>query len=359
MKVEPHNITVRELVNGYEDNDEDGVVGFDGKLNIRPPFQREFIYKDKQREAVIDTVINGYPLNTMYWAVTADGFEIIDGQQRTVSICQYIDGAFSHKNRYFHNLQQDEQDAIYDYELMVYRCDGDDSEKLRWFEIVNIAGVPLEQQEIRNAVFAGPWTADAKRYFSKTQCAAWRLGNKYVAGSLDRQAYLETAISWINDGEVDDYMGIHQGDDSAEPLWAYFRSVINWAKATFPTYRKEMKGVPWGPLCNEFKHHDLSPAQLEAEVSRLMRDDDVSNRKGIYQYVLTGEEKHLNIRNFTDNQKRAAYERQEGICTICNKHFPIEDMEADHITPWHEGGKTEPDNCQMLCKEDNRAKGGR
>lgn len=359
MDIELKNITVRELADRYQDNQESGVVGYGGKLNIRPPFQREFVYNDKQREAVINTVVRGFPLNMMYWAVTVDGFEIIDGQQRTVSICQYVDGVFSHKGRYFHNLQQDEKDTILNYELTVYRCQGSDSEKLDWFRTVNIAGEKLFEQELRNAVYAGSWTADAKRYFSKTQCAAWQLADKYMNGSPIRQDYLETAISWINGGDIEDYMAKHQHDKNANPLWLYFQSVINWVNATFPTYRKEMKGVAWGDLYNVFKDHEHDPTKLEAEISRLMEDEDVSNKKGIYYYALDGEEKHLNIRAFDNKQKREAYERQKGKCPVCKKHFEIGEMEADHITPWHEGGKTSAENCQMLCKEDNRRKAGK
>ncbi len=359
MDIELKNITVRELVEEYQDNQEAGVVGFGGRLNIRPPFQREFVYNDKQREAVIDTLTRSFPLNTMYWAVTEDGFEIIDGQQRTVSICQYVDGVFSYKDRYFHNLQQDEKDTILDYELTVYRCQGTDSEKLDWFRTINIAGEKLTDQELRNAVYAGSWTADAKRYFSKTQCAAWQLADKYMTGSPIRQDYLETAISWINGGNIEGYMAFHQHDKSANPLWLYFQSVISWVKATFPKYRKEMKGIAWGSLYNVFKDHKLVPKKLESEISTLMEDEDVTNKKGSYPYVLDGKEKHLNIRAFSNNQKREAYERQKGICPVCEEHFEIEGMEGDHITPWHEGGKTSADNCQMLCKEDNRRKSGK
>jgi len=359
MDIELKNITVRELVDSYQDNQEDGVVGFGGKLNIRPPFQREFIYNEKQRAAVIDTITKNFPLNTMYWAVTEDGFEIIDGQQRTVSICQYVDNVFSYNNLYFHNLQQDERDTILDYELTVYRCQGTDSAKLDWFRTINIAGEKLTDQELRNAVYAGSWTADAKRYFSKTQCAAWQLADKFMTGSPIRQDYLETAISWIDGGDIEGYMAIHQHDKTANPLWLYFQSVISWVKATFPKYRKEMKGIGWGNLYNEFKDQEFDPKALEAEVSRLMKDDDVTKKKGIYTYVLDGKEKHLSIRAFTDNEKREAYERQEGTCPICGEHFEIGEMEADHRTPWHEGGKTIAENCQMLCKEDNRSKGGK
>ena len=359
MKIDLNNITVRELVDGYQDNQEAGVVGFGGRLNIRPPFQREFVYNDKQRAAVIDTITRCFPLNTMYWAVTPDGFEIIDGQQRTISICQYVDGVFSYKDRYFHNLQQDEKDAILDYKLTVYQCQGTDSEKLDWFRTINIAGEKLTEQELRNAVYAGSWTADAKRYFSKTQCAAWHLADKYMTGSPIRQDYLETTISWVNEGDIEGYMATHQHDKNANPLWLYFQSVISWANATFPKYRNEMKGIAWGTLYNAHKDDNLDPATLEAEAARLMADDEVTKKKGVYEYLLTRNEKHLSIRVFTDSNKRTLYERQNGICTACKEHFEISLMEADHITPWSQGGKTELDNGKMLCRECNRRKSDR
>ncbi|MDL2285513.1 DUF262 domain-containing protein [Desulfovibrio sp. OttesenSCG-928-F07] len=359
MNIELIDITIRDLVKGYQDNQESGVVGFDGKLNIRPPFQREFVYNDKQREAVVNTITMGFPLNTMYWAVTSDGFEIIDGQQRTVSLCQYVNGIFSFKNRYFHNLHEDEKSEFLDYKLTVYQCQGTDSEKLDWFRTINIAGEKLTDQELRNAVYAGSWTADAKRYFSKTQCAAYQLAHDYMNGSPIRQDYLETAISWINNGNIEDYMATHQHDTNSNELWLYFQAVINWVKATFPKQRKEMKSVEWGHLYNKFNQNKLDPDELESKISSLMEDEDVSKKSGIYDYVLSGNERVLNIRTFSNNMKREAYERQDGICLICNNHFPIEEMEADHIQPWCEGGKTEPKNCQMLCKSCNRSKGAK
>lgn len=358
MDITLKNITIKELAANYRDNQEDGVVGYGGKLNIRPPYQREFVYNDRQRQAVIDTVTRGFPLNTMYWAATPEGFEIIDGQQRTISVCQYVDGVFSYQGRYFHNLQADEKQAILEYPLTVYQCQGTDSEKLDWFRTINIAGEKLTEQELRNAVFAGAWTADAKRYFSKTQCAAWQLANQYMTGSPIRQDYLETAIAWINAGDIEGYMARHQHDSNANPLWLYFQSVINWVKASFPKYRKEMKSVAWGELYNTFKDAQIDPQKTENQIAALMEDDDVSNKKGIYSYVLDRKEKHLNIRAFSDKQKREAYERQKGTCPICRQHFDIQAMEGDHITPWHEGGKTNAENCQMLCKEDNRRKSG-
>jgi hypothetical protein len=360
MKIELKEIKVGELSNGYEDNNEAGVVGYGGKLDIRPPYQREFIYKDKQRDAVIDTIIKYFPLNVMYWAVREDGnYEVIDGQQRTISICQFVEGDFAFNNRYFHNLQKDEKEQILGYKLMVYLCSGDkDSEKLEWFKTINIAGEKLTDQELRNAVYSGSWVTDAKRYFSKNGCPAYGLGGDYLSGAAIRQEYLETTIKWISNGEIESYMAKFQHKPNANELWLYFQSVIAWVKATFPFFRKEMKGIPWGELYNAFEKQEFDQKLLEAEISRLMEDEEVTNKKGIYSYVLDRKEKHLNIRAFTDNQKRESYERQKGMCPVCKKHFEIDEMESDHITPWHEGGKTTAENCQMLCKEDNRRKSG-
>lgn len=360
MRIQLQEVTIRDLTSGYADNQEAGVVGFGGKLDIRPPYQREFIYKDKQRDAVIETVFNGFPLNVMYWAVRDEGgYEVIDGQQRTISLCQYVGGDFAHKGRYFYNLQPDEKERVLDYVLMVYLCSGTDSEKLSWFETINIAGAQLTEQELRNAVYSGPWVTEAKRYFSKSGCPAYGIGSKYVAGELNRQAYFETAISWINDGDVVGYMARHQHDPNANELWLYFQAVMAWVQATYPTYRKEMKGVPWGELYNQFKDRPLDSKKLDSEVARLMADEDVERKRGIYSYLLDGKERHLSIRAFSPAMRREAYERQGGVCSACRKHFELEAMEADHITPWHEGGKTTALNCQMLCIEDNRRKGGR
>lgn len=360
MDITLHQIKVRDLVEGYVDNQEDGVRAFCGRLDVRPPYQREFVYKEKQRDAVIDTLTQGFPLNVMYWAVREDGtYEIIDGQQRTLSICQYVNGDYAYIMRYFHNLTDDEKDQILDYELQVYFCSGTDSEKLRWFKTINIAGEELTEQELRNAVYAGSWLADAKRYFSKNNCAAYNMGNKYVSGEVNRQKYLETAIKWISDGNIEPYMGKHQHDANAVALWNHYSNVINWVKALFPHYRKEMKGLEWGVLFNLYHKGDYDPAALEAEVKRLMEDSDVNRKKGIYEYVFDHDERHLDIRAFDDNMKREVYERQLGICPICGQHFDIEQMEADHITPWSKGGRTVAENCQMLCRKCNREKGGK
>ena len=363
MKIELQKIPIRKVIEGYRDSREEGVVAYGGKLDIRPKYQREFVYKEKQRNAVIETIKNSFPLNVMYWMKREDGgYEVLDGQQRTISIGQYVAGDFSLNDRFFHNLTKEEQDKILDYELMIYFCEGTDKERLDWFRIINIAGEKLYDQELRNAVYTGPWLSDAKLKFSKSNCAAYLLANdggQLVSGSPIRQDYLQTALSWINDEKIEDYMAKHQHDANADELWEYFQSVIAWVRKTFTNYRREMSSVVWGELYNEFKNAKLDTDKIEAEIKDLMQDEDVTKKSGIYPYVLTRQEKYLNIRAFTDKMKRETYERQKGKCKKCKKHFEIEEMEADHIKPWHEGGKTISKNCQMLCKECNRRKSGK
>lgn len=370
MHIEERKVTVREVTEGYFNDAEEGVVGYDDQLDIRPKYQREFVYKDKQRDEVIRTVMKGLPLNVMYWVDRGEQYEddpnepryeVLDGQQRTISLCEYVDGSFSVGDKYFYNLPGDKQEKILDYELFVYVCEGTDSEKLEWFKIINIAGEQLTDQELRNAVYAGSWVSDAKRYFSKTGCAASNLADDYLKGSSIRQEFLETAISWAASAEgksIEVYMAQHQNDPRAQELWSYFRSVIEWVQSVFPKKRKEMKGLPWGLFYNE--HHgrrDLDPKALEERVSELMADEDVSRKAGVYEYLLTGNEKALSIRAFDKRDARAAYERQKGVCPICGEHFEYEEMHADHIVPWSKGGKTVPDNCQMLCRDCNLKKG--
>jgi hypothetical protein len=359
MKIELKEITIRELTTGYEDKEHDGVIGYNGKLDIRPPYQREFIYDDIKKQAVISTIKKGFPLNVMYWAVRSDGtFEVIDGQQRTISISQFIYGDFHHNKLYFHSLTNDQQEQILNYKIMVYFCEGSDSEKLDWFETINISGEKLTEQELRNAVFSGTWVTDAKRYFSKNGCAVYNIGKDLLNGTAIRQDYLETAIKWISNNDIKVYMSKHQNDANATELYTYIQKVLSWVKITFPKQRKEMKGIEWGELYNQYKDVVYDTNKLEEEITRLMIDEDVTKKSGIYSFVLTGKEKYLNIRAFTDNQKRESYERQKGICVVCGVEFQINEMEADHITPWHEGGKSSSDNCQMLCKYDNRRKSG-
>lgn len=378
MNIELQEITIRELTNGYDDDGENGVRGYGGRLDIRPPYQREFIYDEKKRNAVITTIKNGFPLNVMYWATRdtdADvPFEVMDGQQRTISICQYVNGDFSYDFQYFHNLTESEQQQILDYKLMVYVCSGNDKEKLDWFETINIAGEKLTKQELRNAIYAGPFVSDAKRYFSKTNCAAFNMGNLLINGSPIRQDYLETALKWIANAQstparkltIENYMAMHQHDPNASQLWQYFSAVITWVNATFDVKKRKqiMKGLDWGALYEQFHDKILDKAELDREIARLMIDSDVQNKKGICPYVLTRDEHHLGLRAFPDDIKLEIYERQHHRCNNpnCPKNgaeLEFEQMEGDHITPWREGGKTVLENCQMLCRECNRRKGSK
>ncbi len=385
MKIELVPITVRELCASYEDLsvNEEGITGYGGRLNIRPKYQREFVYDDKKRNAVMETVWNGFPLNVMYWvklpAAQADAedtapqslsggeplaYELLDGQQRTISICSFIAGeymmTFDGNLLGFDNMTQEQKDRILDYRLQVYICEGTDEEKLRWFQTINIAGEKLTEQEIRNAIYNGAWTTQAKRRFSKSGCVAYKLGSDYMSGSPIRQDYFETVLRWIGAAQglsINEYMARHQNDNDADELWQYFQNVINWVRVHFTKlYKKEMKTVEWGLLYNRYRDTPLTATALGDEVARLMRDSDVQRKSGIFEYVFDHDIRHLGIRAFDDNTKREVYERQGGVCPLCGKHFEIEEMEADHITPWVEGGRTIADNCQMLCRSCNRHK---
>ena len=374
MTIQLVHIKVRDLFNGYQDNGLDGVVAYGGKLDVRPAYQREFVYKPEQQQAVIDTVSKGYPLNVMYWADQGDGhYELIDGQQRTLSICTFLNNEFSCKGLFgipqsllFGSLTKDQRDKLLDYELTVYICNGNPSEKLEWFKTINIAGEELTNQELRNAVYAGPWVSDAKRYFSKTGCVAQGLGSKYLKGTPIRQDYLESVIYWYGDQampklDIEECMMKHQHAPKAQDLWDYFQRVIEWVETLFPTYRKEMKGLPWGIYYNRYHKNTYAPIALEQEIATLMADADVTKKSGIYKYVLekaigTIDPSVLGIRAFDDSQKRTIYEQQGGVCPHCGKKYEYEEMEGDHITPWSKGGKTELANLQMLCQACNRRK---
>lgn len=362
MEITLTPICIGDLYAGFTNSEEEGVFGYGGKLNIRPKYQREFVYSEKQQVAVIDSIRKGFPLNVMYWVENEDGtYELLDGQQRTMSICEFLSGNFivdwNGTLKSGVNLTPDEKAKFLDYKLMVYICrNGSDSEKLDWFKTINIAGEKLTEQEIRNAVYCGAWVTAAKRKFSKTGCVAYKIGSDYMSGSPIRQDYLETAIAWFNNGKIEEYMAEHQHDSNADDLWLYFQNVIQWVQAKFPKKRKEMKQVAWGEVYNKYKDAKLDANELETEVARLMKDSDVQKKSGIYWYVLDNDIHHLGLRAFDDNIKRSVYEQQKGICKICGKHFEIEQMEADHITPWKEGGRTIEENCQMLCRDCNRHK---
>jgi len=359
MKIELREVAIREVALNYKNKNEEGVTGYNNKLNIRPKYQREFVYKDKQREAVINTIRKNFPLNVMYWVKNNDGsYEVLDGQQRTISLCEYVSNSYALNAMYFNNLTNEEQEQILDYKIMVYFCEGNEKEKLDWFKTINIAGEKLTPQELRNAIYTGEWLTEAKKYFSKPACPAQNIGNDFMTGAPIRQEYLETVLGWLSNNNIEQYMAEHQHKPNASELWLYFTSLINWVKTVFPNYRKEMKGIQYGALYNVYKDKPFDAKTLEKEVADLMKNEDVTKKSGIYEYVLTRNEKHLSIRAFTDKQKREAYERQQGICVKCNVKYEIDEMEADHIDPFHSGGKTIAENCQMLCKHHNRIKSG-
>lgn len=373
MQISLQIVKVSELVEGYADNAEQGVRGYKDKLNIRPAFQREYVYGEKQRNEVIKTIRKNFPLNTMYWAVAGNEYELMDGQQRTISICQYVQGHFpveiDGSPMFFGNLTPEKKKQILDYELSIYVCDGEEGEKLDWFKVINIAGVKLTDQELRNAIYTGPWLADAKRWFSKTSAPAVQEGrDRLVNGTPNRQEILETALDWFSGGKIEDYMSMHQHDKDAQELWQYWQAVFDWVKRVFPNQdsarAKLMKGLPWGEFYNKHKHEKVNAAEFERRIVELIQDDEVNNKKGIYAYLLTGNEKTLSLREFDEKTKQTIYAKQKGLCPECQKrgdtkHYEIDEMEADHVIPWSKGGKTELSNCQMLCMMDNRTKSGK
>ncbi|EAK0964193.1 DUF262 domain-containing protein [Campylobacter upsaliensis] len=388
MQIDKTEIKIKELIAGYtRDEESSQVIAYAdssgvARLNIRPKYQREFVYKEAQRNAVIDTILKGFPLNIMYWVKNVDSsaeceYEVLDGQQRTISICEHVKGSFSiqwnDKSQYFHTLSKDLQEKFLDYKLNVYVCQGSESEKLEWFKTINIAGETLTSQELRNAVYASVWLSDAKRRFSKEKGVAVLKGAKYLNGSALRQEFLESAIAWKVDSRKDEkiceYMAKNAKDSkNADELWEYFAKVIDWVEMKFEKYRKEMKGLEWGLFYNTYKDKPLDAKELESKIIELMQDDEVGNKKGVYPYLLSGDEKHLSLRAFSESVKRAVYERQGGVCANSDGHIKgvqcpnekqkldIKQMEADHIIPWSKGGKTEKENCQMLCVECNRRK---
>lgn len=387
MQITEKKIKVSDLCQGYLDNGDGGVYGYDNgihRLTIRPSFQREFVYNDKQRNAVIETVCKGYPLNIMYWSKVSDTeFEVLDGQQRTISLGQYLNGDFpvkiGGKDMFIHNLKtampklyQD----IMDYELTVYVCEGTEDEKLAWFEVVNIAGAVLTKQELLNATYAGQWLADAKNYFSKRNCVAGQMADGYIKGNPIRQDYLEKVLSWVADRDglesAKTYMAIHQHDEDANDLWIYFQEVIGWAKRLFPNVRKGITDAQdWGLLYNKYHKNTYNSKTLESELKTLIMDDDVTKNAGAIPYLLSDkkDEKCLSIRAFTDAQKLRAYEKQtnnakaSGVsnCPFCASKglstiYSLDDMQGDHIIPWSKGGHTVDTNLQMLCQKCNNDK---
>lgn len=370
MKIDYKLIKIRDIFENYADNGDEGIFAYGGRLAIRPAYQREFVYNREQAESVIYTVLKGFPLNIMYWVkVGSDKYEILDGQQRTLSVMQYLKHKFSivldGQKYYCDALPDDKYNAIMNYDFMIYICEGEESEKLEWFKVVNIAGEKLTEQELRNSVYTGKWLSDAKRYFSKRNCVAKRISDKYITGDPNRQEILEKALKGICEYQgiknITEYMALHKSDTDVDELWQYFQDVIHWVEKIFPNYYADMKGLDWCHLYNKYHNNTYNSSAISAEVKRLHEDEDVQKIKGIYEYLLCKDMdpfagKLLNLRLFDKRDKMLAYSRQNGVCPICGNYFDFDEMEGDHIKPWSKGGHTTSDNCQMLCKDCNNKK---
>lgn len=375
-------LKVRDLVKGYcEDDTTSKVTAWGGDLDVRPEYQREYVYDDQKRDSVINTVLHGFPLNIMYFVdrgADAKGarYEVLDGQQRIISICRFktisaisvklpaATGGFNIVN--YPNLFDEQQEAFLNYELQVYICEGTEKEKIDWFEVINIAGEKLEKQEIRNAVLHSAWLTDAKSVFSRRNGAVNKKYGKYLSGDVIRQKYLETAFRWHADAEgirgkdmenvIRQYMMNHSDDKNADVLWKYTENVFDWVEETFGGFDKTMNGVEWGYLYNKHKDDTLDPEEIQKRIAELMADDEVQKKSAIYEYILTDEKKVLNLRTFSERDKITMYNRQKGLCAICGKPFEMKEMHGDHIVPWSKGGKTDLSNGQMLCTTCNLAK---
>ena len=387
MKTKLMNVTIGDLIKGYNDQSDEGgpVVGFDGQLNIRPAFQREFIYtRPGDKESVIHSIANNFPLNVMYWADDGEGkYEMLDGQQRTLSICKFCannftSDAFSSGNpEYFgtngkDGLPQDERKLFLNYKLLVYHCTGDDSDKMKWFKTINIPGKQLEHQELLNAVYSCAWTTDARRQFSNKNAQAIEYGDKYLDGNMIRQDHLETAIKWIayaksdsSNKAVENHMSMQKKNKTkvAQDLWNHFEGVFVWVESVFPEYHASMKKLPWGEYYHDYHNTSEDTKEFAKRARDLHKNEDVKG-SGVYLYLLSGDQAHLNVRNFDKKLKNKMHTKQKGICVwrhcpTPNQKFDINEMEADHIEPWREGGPTNENNCQLLCKSCNRRKSGR
>lgn len=381
------DITVADICNGFMYNQLEGkgLFGLGGKLTIQPEYQRNYIYADgggKREQAVIHSLLMGYPLGLIYFnTVAKDKFEVLDGQQRITSIGRFVTNKFAIMDngnpKNFDSLPADQQARIRNSTLLIYECEGTESEIKQWFETINIAGVPLNSQELLNAIYSGPFVTLAKAEFSNSQNANIQKWSAYVKGSANRQEFLERALDWVSKGDIGSYMSAHRHDNNINELKTYFNSVIDWISTVFIEVFSEMRGLEWGKLYEEYHGNSYNPKKLSDEVNRLVADSYVTNRKGIFEYLLGGsvDKKLLAVRMFDNKVKQVAYAQQtqaaqskgESNCPLCaigdttnkSKIYKINEMDADHVSAWSKGGESTAENCQMLCITHNRAKGNR
>ncbi len=380
------DITIRDIVEGFVYNELEGkgLFGLSGKLTIQPEYQRSYIYNDGKKDvAVIDSVLKGYPIGVLYFnKVDDDKFEVLDGQQRITSIGRFVNGKFAVKDsnsneQYYSGMAEVQREKIMNTPLLIYICEGEEPEIKDWFRTINIAGVELTTQEILNAVYSGPFVTAAKGEFSNSQNSHVQKWSAYIAGDVKRQAYLERALDWVSHGAIDNYMSKHRYDENISGLKSHFNTVIDWISSVFTDVESEMKGLDWGRLYETYNEKTYNSADVSVEVRKLLGDYEVKDRRGVFEYILGGsiDKKLLNIRVFDEPTKKIVYAKQtetaesrsESNCPLCaigedankDRVWSLSEMDADHVAAWSKGGSTSIDNCQMLCKTHNRAKGNR
>lgn len=378
-------ITIKEICEGFTYNEYEGkgLFGLSGKLTIQPEYQRNYIYADGKKDvAVIDSILKGYPLGLIYFNKVGDRLEVLDGQQRITSFGRFVTGKFAIKDsngmeQYFSGLAEDLQKKILDTKLLIYECEGTESEIKEWFKTINIAGVPLNEQELLNAIHSGEFVTKAKETFSNSQNANIQKWSAYISGNVNRQDFLHTALDWVSKGNISDYMSKHRHDTEITELASYFTSVIDWISSVFLDVESEMKGLEWGKFYELYHKNSYNPADVSKKLKELYADYFVKNRKGVYEYILGGctQPQLLDIRMFDEPTKKAVFAKQtadaesKGIsnCPLCaigndsnkTRIYKLNEMDADHVSAWSKGGSTDISNCQMLCKTHNRAKGNK
>lgn len=379
-------ITVEDICDGFVYNELEGkgLFGLSGKLTIQPEYQRNYIYADGKRDvAVIESILKGYPIGLIYFnKVSANDFEVLDGQQRITSFGRFVTNKFAIKDengmeQYFSGIAKDKQEKILNTKLLIYECEGSESEIKEWFKTINIAGVPLNNQELLNAVYSGQFVTLCKEEFSNSQNANIQKWSAYISGSVNRQDFLERALDWVSKGNIGDYMSRHRNDNNINEVKNYFNSVIDWVSTVFTDVESEMRGLEWGRLYETYKKQPYDPKDISKKVKELYADPYVKNRKGVFEYILGGsiDTKLLQVRVFDEATKKSVYAKQtkvaeeKGIsnCPLCaignntnkTKIWKLKEMDADHVTAWSKGGATEKENCEMLCKTHNRAKGNK